>query len=141
MTRFSALVLCALVIASCRNNAANVVLDDSEKAKYSGRGGDSFILSPLFCGSHATGWHPTDRYMRNGMFRGMTLPTAMAISGAAVNPDTGASGQGITRNRLVSFLMTFLNIRLGYWAPNPKHATWPIAPNFLYPGIKPDIGL
>ena len=34
MTRFSALVLCALVIASCRNNAANVVLaslDRSEK--------------------------------------------------------------------------------------------------------------
>ena len=115
---------------------ANVVLVDSEQAKYGGRGGDSFILSPLFCGSHATGWHRTDSYMRRGMFSGMTLPTAMAISGAAVNSDTGASGQGVTRNRLVSFLMTFLNIRLGYWAPNPQRPNWGIAPSFLFPGLK-----
>lgn len=115
----------------------NVVLADSRHAKYSGRGGDSFILSPGFCGSDATGWRRTGHYMRAGMFSGMTLATAMAISGAAVNPNTGVGGQGITRNRLVSFLMTLLNLRLGYWAPNPNLPTQPwITPNFFDPGFK-----
>lgn len=49
----------------------------------------------------------------------MTLPTAMAISGAAVNPSTGVGGQGVTRQPLLSMFMGLLNIRLGYWAPNP----------------------
>ncbi len=117
---------------------SNVVLVDSEQAKYSGRGGDSFILSPYFCGSHATGWRWTAEYMRQGLFRGITLPTAMAISGAAVNPNTGVAGQGITRNRLVSFLMSLLNLRLGYWTLNPKRPAGREyrIPNFIDPGLK-----
>lgn len=49
----------------------------------------------------------------------MTMATAMAISGAAANPNTGVGGVGLTRNPFVSLLMAFLNLRLGYWAPNP----------------------
>ena len=115
----------------------NVVLVDGEEAKYRGRGGDSFILSPLFCGSHATGWRSTDSYMKSPFSRGVTLPTAMAISGAAVNPDTGAAGKGVTRSRSVSFLMTLLNLRLGYWAPNPRHQRKiRLPPNYFWPGLK-----
>jgi len=34
----------------------NVILTNSQKVNYRGRGGDNFIISPLFCGSDATGW-------------------------------------------------------------------------------------
>jgi len=93
----------------------NVVLESSNIPKFRGRGGDNFILSPYHCGSNATGWCGSKDFMDGRM----TLPTAMAISGAAVNPSTGIGGQGVTRQPLLSMLMGLLNIRLGYWAPNP----------------------
>jgi len=71
----------------------------------------------------------------------MTLATAMAISGAAINPDAGCSGRGATRNRLISFLMTFFNFRLGYWAANPKMSAKLKRPNYLTPGLKALLGL
>ena len=37
----------------------NLVLTKSNERTYRMRGGDSFILSPLYCGSNATGWQPT----------------------------------------------------------------------------------
>jgi hypothetical protein len=116
---------------------ANIVMVDSEKAKYRGRGGDNFILSPLFCGSNSTYWHATNTFLRNRM----TLATAMAISGAAANPNTGVAGGGVTRNRLVSFLMAFLGVRLGYWARNPnargirRLLAYATQPNLIYPGL------
>ena len=94
---------------------ANIVLVESYSKKFRGRGGDNFILSPQFCGSNATGWRATSEFMSDSM----TLATAMAISGAAANPDTGVGGEGPTRNTVLSLLMSLLNIRLGYWAPNP----------------------
>ena len=94
----------------------NIVLVESPNKKFRGRGGDNFILSPLYCGSNATGWSCTEKFMNNEM----TLPTAMAISGAAANPDAGIGGEGPTRNRALSLLMSLLNIRLGYWAPHPN---------------------
>jgi hypothetical protein len=46
---------------------------------------------------------------------GLTLGTAMAISGAAVSPNMGYnSSPG------VGFLMTLFNVRLGWWLPNPR---------------------
>ena len=48
--------------------------------------------------------------------------TAMGYSGAAVNPNAGPGGRGITRNRFVSFVMAVLNLRLGGWIPNPKYS-------------------
>src|SRR5690606_8935342 len=79
----------------------NVVLVDSESDTWRNRGGGSFLLSPLYCGSDATGWVPTGCFAD----KELTAATAMATSGAAANPNTGPGGQGITRNRLVSFLM------------------------------------
>lgn len=103
---------------------ANIVLVSSHIPKFRGRGGDNFILTPQSCGSNATGWCETgreesDAQAGNSPFENLTFASAMAISGAAVNPNTGSGGQGITRQPLLSFLMGILNIRLGYWAPNP----------------------
>ncbi len=112
----------------------NVVLVDSTNAKYRGRAGDSFTISRLFCGSEATGWRKSSTYMKRSG-RGMTLPTGMAISGAAVNPNTGVAGRGATRSRSVSILMSLLNLRLGYWAPNPRTGSFYVPPNYLRPGL------
>ena len=114
----------------------NVVMVDAKRDSFRGRGGDSFVLSPLYSGSSATGW--VDSHFIGG--RGLPLATAMATSGAAANPDAGVAGSGITRNRLVSFLMWFFNVRLGYWIRNPG-ASWMgrvVAfgpPNFWFPGL------
>jgi len=111
----------------------NLIQVDAEDAKYRGRGGDNFILTPLYCGSNATGWRDTENFNRGTM----TLATAMAVSGAAASPHAGPSGQGPTRNALVSFLMSFLNISLGYWACNPRENSGGACPkpNYFCPGL------
>ncbi|HEX7928390.1 MAG TPA: patatin-like phospholipase family protein [bacterium] len=107
----------------------NVVLVDSDRRTSSQRGGDSFILSPAYCGSDATGWHSTRDFIGGYM----TLSTAMAISGAAANPNA----VGAMRDRLVSILMNILNLRLGFWALNPncRFLGWTRRPNHLMPGV------
>jgi len=95
---------------------ANMVTEGSSIKRLRGRGGESFLLSPLYCGSEATGWRATSRYMKQKM----NLATAMAISGAAADPHGAPGGEGLTRNKSLSFLMALLNVRLGYWAPNPN---------------------
>jgi hypothetical protein len=101
---------------------ANAIFIDSKQKKYSRRGGDSFIFSPLYCGSEATGWRKTSDYHKGKI----TLATAMAVSGAAVNPHSGSAGQGVTRNKAVSFILGILNLRLGIWLsnPNPDFKPW-----------------
>jgi hypothetical protein len=47
--------------------------------------------------------------------RDLTLPTAIAISGAAVSPSMGK----MTR-RSYRFLLGLANVRLGVWLPNPR---------------------
>jgi hypothetical protein len=57
----------------------------------------------------------------------------MAISGAAINPHTGAAGVGPTRGRLTSAVLAATNIRLGVWLKSPMplpssdqdERTWP----------------
>jgi len=118
----------------------NIILVDSPTSKFRARGADNFLPTPLYCGSDATGWCRTNSYMKRGGARGMTLPTAMAISGAAVNPDAGVAGKGVTRNRLVSLLMGVLNLRLAYWAANPHPDKQPpLQPNFIFPGFWGDV--
>ena len=119
----------------------NVLLADSNVARYRGRGGASFIISPLFSGCDATGWRASNSWrMPSGT---LTLATAMAVSGAAINPRTGPSGRGPMRTSFVSLLMTLFNARLGLWVTNPRK---PLderprsAPNFILPGIFPAMG-
>lgn len=110
----------------------NLVLVDSRHRKQRSRGGENFILSPFYCGSESTGWRSTKEFEANTM----TLATAMAISGAAANPNTGVAGKGLSRNRMVSLLMSLLNLRLGYWVSNPARAqSWWRPPNHFNPGL------
>jgi hypothetical protein len=92
----------------------------SRNATYRARNGESFVLAPLYCGSRATGYRRTRDYLSGRM----TLSSAFAISGAAVDPDMSE-----TRARPISFLMTLLNARLGYWTQNPRYEAsawrWP----------------
>ena len=104
----------------------NVVLVDSDDRRLQLRGGDSFILSPLYSGSGATGWVPTKELTKSPL----TLATAVAISAAAANPNTGVGGEGATRNPLLSLVMSLLNIRLGFWVPNPGSGKRPSANHF-----------
>jgi hypothetical protein len=116
--------MCQLTDASAKDNKiigpyhiinANMVTMNSSYMKLSARGGDNFILSPLYCGNAVTGWRDTKKYMDGDM----SLATAMAISGAAADPHGAPGGDGLTRNWSLSLLMALLNVRLGYWAPNP----------------------
>lgn len=80
------------------------------------RGGDNFILTPFTCGSLATGWRESEAYMGDNV----TVASAVAISGAAANPNAAYLGSGHTRNRFVSVVMRLFNLRLGYWVANPR---------------------
>lgn len=117
----------------------NLILTNSEKVKFRGRGGDNFIISPLYCGSEATHWKKTDKFQTKGTQRGITLATAMATSAAALNPNAGVSGEGYTRNKFVSVLLSMLNLRLGYWTGNPKKDNVLSPPNFFVPGITSEL--
>lgn len=100
-------------------NLQTVGADDP---KLNRRGGDSFIFSPKYIGSDSTDYVKTEEYMGGDS----NLATAMAISGAAVDPNSYA-----TRSRPLSFLMSLLNIRLGYWAINPRHTS--MGNSFFHP--------
>jgi hypothetical protein len=63
---------------------------------------------------------PTMEYVRH--HGALTLASAMAVSGAAANANAGYIGTGLTRDRFVSTVMSFLNIRLGLWVGNPRAA-------------------
>jgi hypothetical protein len=112
----------------------NVVLMDSGKDIFRTRGGDSFTISSLWSGGNATGWIRTSK-LGDG---NMSLATAMSISGAAANPNAAPNGQGVERNRIVSFLMTLFNARLGYWMANPARPNRASRnrPNFWIPGLR-----
>lgn len=124
-------------------NTNAVMVNDSDM-RLKGRGGTSFLLSPIYVGSDPTKYTETENYMkkRGSVFNytGLTAATAMAVSGAAANPNTGVGGEGKTRNFLISFLMTFFNIRLGFWGINPNASFFKRA-NILYPGIPALFGM
>jgi hypothetical protein len=75
-----------------------------------------FIFSSGFCGGGSCGFRPTKTYMGGQM----TLGTAVAVSGAAASPNMGSQTPGAP----LAMLMTFFNVRLGFWAPTPRHKAW-----------------
>lgn len=88
-------------------------LQASKAADLRCRKSDFFIFSKHFIGSLRTGFTATKQMEEYD--KHMDLATAMAISGGAAAPNMGTSP-----NRSLVFIMTLLNIRLGYWLPNPK---------------------
>ena len=112
------------------NTALNLVV--GEELAWQERKAASFPLAPLMSGYSARklslngdgghlerhGYRPTDQYRPTE--GGISLGTAMAISGAAASPSRGA---GTTP--AMAFLLTVFNVRLGWWIGNPRHSrTW-----------------
>ena len=92
----------------------------------------SFAFTPMYSG-YSVGWtdgeknkhvtfngyvktndfaYPKDK---DGAYGGIHVDSAVAISGAAANPN-----MGYNTNRALAFLMTLFNVRLGWWVPNPR---------------------
>ena len=95
-------------------------LPGSTEPNLRGRRSDFFIFSKCFIGSTRTGFLETEQMERYD--GNLDLGTAMAISGAAASPN-----MGVTTVKPLVFIMTLLNIRLGYWLPNPgvvSDASW-----------------
>ena len=91
---------------------ATINLTTSTDDSLRGRNGDVFIFTQRFVGSEHTGWTPT-RLMETAD-PNLDIGTAMAISAAAASPNMGTY-----TSRMVSFLLTLLGARMGYWLPNP----------------------
>jgi hypothetical protein len=87
-------------------------LQGSKDISIRDRNSDFFIFSKRFIGSGRTGYCRT--HILEQIHPTMSLATAMAISAAAASPNMGRG----TNPPLVA-LMVLLNIRLGYWLPNP----------------------
>ncbi len=86
----------------------------------------SFVFTPLYCGfdpPHSNNDPPDQKLDANGYHTtaGYTYPngphigTAMAISGAAANPNGGYH-----TSPSVAFLLTLFNVRLGWWVGNTR---------------------
>jgi hypothetical protein len=83
------------------------------------RKAESFTVSPLHSGSTRLGYRPSAQY---GGPKGISLGTAITISGAAASPNMGYHSAGV-----IGFIMTLFNARLGAWLGNPGKAgakTW-----------------
>jgi hypothetical protein len=91
------------------NGALNLVKGD--QLAWQERKAESFTMSRLHCGcwDQRVGYRPSAEYGH-----GITLGTAMAISGAAANPNMGYHSSPV-----VGFLMALFNMRLGWWLGNP----------------------
>ena len=87
-----------------------------------GRGVGSFTFSPNAIGGPVTGAERTRLYekLRRNRARDVTLPAAVAMSGAALSPSMGKMTY-----RPLTFLLGLANIRLGVWVPNPLHVEAP----------------
>ncbi len=77
-----------------------------------GRNGDFFLFSRRHCGSPLTGYVTTQELEEADPH--VDLGTAMAISGAAASANMGWQSK-----RRLRFILTLLNVRLGYWLPRP----------------------
>jgi hypothetical protein len=103
------------------NVALNLV--GGSKLAWQERKAESFTFSPLHCGSHSHGYRPTRQPDSKsepagyGGDRGVSLGTAITISGAAVSPNMGYHSSPV-----ISLLLTLFNVRLGWWLGNPGYA-------------------
>jgi hypothetical protein len=119
---------------------ATLNLSGGRNLAWQERKGASFIFTPLYCGfdggdvtsgtsenrSTRLGVQIQAAYLPTGMVArtrkdasttsgGIKLGSALAISGAAANPN-----QGFHSSTAVAFLMTVFNVRLGWWLGNPS---------------------
>jgi hypothetical protein len=94
------------------NMTLNVTAGDN--LAWQERKAEAFVVTPLAAGNPRVNFRSTAFY--GDRKEGITLGTAMAISGAAVSPN-----QGYHSSPLVSVLMMLANVRLGWWLGNPNN--------------------
>jgi hypothetical protein len=121
------------------NTAMNITA--GKELAWQTRKAASFTFSPAFCGFELPVSSPTRSlaaaeearrgcYRRTSAYRkeagafegdqtGISLGMAMAVSGAAVNPNMGYHS-----SPALAFLMTLFNVRLGRWFANPLSKHW-----------------
>lgn len=101
------------------------------KLAWQQRKAESFSMTPFYCGNFYEGYRRSDEY---GGPQGISLGTAVSISGAAANPNMGYASSPV-----MGFLLALFNARLGAWLGNtnlhgqntyprsgPKHAVRPM---------------
>jgi hypothetical protein len=153
-------------LAVCRAlfPVVNVTLNlvSGRNTAWTERKAESFTITPVACGGAylhrtediAAGRPPRGAYVSTLDYagneretgpadpgRGISLGTAMTISGAAVSPSMGYHSSPAT-----AFLMTLFNVRLGAWLPNPAVApAWDLErakpPNALWSLVRELLGL
>ncbi len=94
------------------NMALNLVSDS--RLAWQERKAESFTVTPLHAGASGLGYRPVEAY---GGSDGMSLGTAMTVSGAAASPN-----MGFHSSPAVTFILTLFNARLGAWLGNPGPA-------------------
>jgi Patatin-like phospholipase len=103
------------------NMTLNLVSLSGEQLAWQDRKAESFTASRLFSGSFCItdgGYRPSADYARGkSVTRGISLGTAVAISGAAASPN-----MGYYSSKFVTFLLSLFNVRLGWWLGNPGRA-------------------
>jgi hypothetical protein len=92
----------------------NVTLNlvGGDRLEWQDRKAESFTVTPLHAGSYWLGYRNSRYY---GGDDGISLATAVAISGAAASPNMGY----MMTSPIVRFIMTLFNVRLGFWLGNP----------------------
>lgn len=84
-----------------------------KRLEWQDRKAESLSVSPLHVGSFWLGYRKSEDYGK-----GISLATAVAISGAAASPNMGY----MMTSPIVRFIMTLFNVRLGFWLGNPGTA-------------------
>jgi hypothetical protein len=93
------------------------------------RKAESFTVTPLHAGNCSLGYRSCNSY---GGPDGISLGTAITISGAAASPNMGYHSSPV-----IGFIMTLFNARLGAWLGNPGDAG---VKTFEQPGPRSAIG-
>lgn len=104
------------------NTTLNLTEVTDKELQWQERRGASFLFTPHFCGYQLSPrqdhqyYVPTNEYMESKLLspQGVMFGTAVAVSGAAASPN-----MGYHTSPPLAFLMTFFNVRLGRWCPNP----------------------
>jgi len=88
---------------------ATLNLVSGKRLAWQQRKAEAFTITPLHCGTSQLGYRPTEAYGN-----GISLGTAMTLSGAAASPNMGYYSSPV-----IGFIMTLFNARLGAWLGNP----------------------
>jgi len=94
------------------NIALNVV--SGKRLAWQERKAESFTVSALHSGAAYKGFRPSNEYGDKPGGNGISLGTAMAISGAAASPNMGYHS-----SPSITLLLALFNVRLGWWLGNP----------------------